>query len=61
LFLVVGALDINQVHRQRTAGVVNDVCVFLVVLVTAANVVISVFEIQHVDHVVFNASTTSLP
>ena len=49
LFLVIGAVDINKDDNHRSAVILNDIVVVFIFVISAINIIISSFGIQHVD------------
>ena len=56
LFLVIGGLNINKDHSQRTADILNNVIVVLIFLITLVNIVINGFGFRYTDEGTFPAS-----
>jgi len=59
LFIAIGAMNINQQQQQRTADILNDVVVLVIFVISAINIIISSFGIQHTDNVTWNSSINS--
>jgi len=53
LLLVIGAININNQHQQRTANILNDIILIIMFLISAVNIIISSFGLRHNDNSVF--------
>ena len=46
-------MDINKPHQQRAANILNDIILIFIFLISAINIVISSFGIQHSDKKIY--------
>ena len=59
LFLVIGAININKVHLQIYAIVLNNIITILLTVVALDNIVLNAFGLEHDPHYAMRTVTSN--